>query len=172
MTLTSLKGNPVRLCAPGLNQKVEVLHQGTPVATHWGDGFLCFETKIGETYTLNGFEENKAVMVPTGFKAEYETDGVRFSWDPNQGVCHLYRATDSEAHYKDLGLVQTNSFVDPCFSLSHKGRITYKLVLGDQTEKVVGALAVLSPASELEYERYQLRLKVNNLMAEKIGWSE
>ena len=172
VTLTSLKGNPVRLCAPGLNQKVEVLHQGTPVATHWGDGFLCFETKIGETYTLNGFEENKAVMVPTGFKAEYETDGVRLSWDPNQGVCHLYRATDSEAHYKDLGLVQTNSFVDPCFSLSHKGRITYKLVLGDQIEKVVGALAVLSPASELEYERYQLRLKVNNLMAEKIGWSE
>ena len=35
-----------------------------------------------------------------------------------------------------------------------------------------GALAFLSPASELEEDRYQLKIAVNNQFAEKIGWSE
>ena len=57
--------------------------------------------------------------------------------------------------------------------MKQKGRLTYKVMPAHRaSQEKNGALAFLSPASELEEDRYQLKIAVNNQVAEKIGWSE
>ena len=134
--------------------------------------FLTLKTEAGKTYSFSSFEKVKKGNIPSGFQATYQKEGVLLSWKEKEPVL-LLRADESEPHYKEVArLDKENEYVDRTYSLSHRGRATYKLVFAseDANEKEKGALALIHPASELEVDRYRLKLKVNNLVSEKIGW--
>ena len=66
-----------------------------------------------------------------------------------------------------MGVIENSSFADKDFSLKNKVRLTYKVVtaVGEYSQKSQGTVVFLSPASELEKDRYEKRLKVNNIYA-------
>ena len=88
-------------------------------------------------------------------------------WRKTNGKCAVYRAVENDKDYTLLGVTENSSFNDEEFSLKNKARLTYKVVtaVGEYSQKSQGATAFLSPATELEKERYERRLKVNNIYA-------
>ena len=170
--IRSGSGKELTLYYPGVNKTTQV-HDEKGLVPFKRDGhFLTLKTEAGKTYSFSSFEKVKKGNIPSGFQATYQKEGVLLSWKEKEPVL-LLRADESEPHYKEVArLDKENEYVDRTYSLSHRGRATYKLVFAseDANEKEKGALALIHPASELEVDRYRLKLKVNNLVSEKIGW--
>ena len=172
LRICSLSGKELVVFYRGIGAGTKVYDGRGLVPFKRSGGFLTLKTEVGKTYSFIGFEEVKEAKIPTDFKAEYQEEGVLLSWK-EEAPAVLFRADGSDAHYKEIARMEKeNRYVDRTYSLSSKGRATYKLVLASkgacETDK--GALAVIHPASELEVDRYRLKLKVNNLVSEKIGW--
>ena len=172
LDILSLSGKELRLSYPGID-KVTFVKDSKGLVSFKREGhFLSLKTKVGECYSFRNFKKPVLQKLPTDFAASYQEDGVLLSWK-GKGSVALYRADDSEPHYQELAFIQEgNQYLDKTYSLSNKGRATYKLVNAakDYSEQDNGALAIIHPASELEVDRYKLKLKVNNLVSEKIGW--
>ncbi len=137
---------------------------GKPVATAVLGGILSFETKKGERYTICGFTKRVVPVLAKNFTAEWTEKGVRLSWDACADRYAIYRATGDEKTYTYLGETKNNVFVDEAYSSSNKTRATYKVVAcAPYSPNQRGALAVVHPATALEYERYLMKVKQLNL---------
>ncbi len=168
--ILSNKGLRLTVKAEGC-KKIEVTTlNGKSVETERKGEFVSFATKIGETYLLTGnLKREKTEIV--GFVAEYTNNGVSLSWKNEGKKYAVLRAKDSESDYTVLATVSNGNYVDKEFSSKNKGRLTYKVVETDDgivNKNATGAVAVLSPASKLEYERYLLKLKCNNMTIQEL----
>lgn len=172
LVIVSLAGKPLKVFYPGFYEKTQIHDGEKPLSFSYSSHFISFETKKGHAYRFSSFVPIKAKKIPAKLTYEYQNNGVAISWEAASEVA-LFRAVGDDAHYQELGyFAKETSYLDPTFSSSNKGRATYKLVdaSGEYNENDHGALIFLHPASELEEARYQMKLKVNNLTAEKIGW--
>lgn len=170
--ILSNKGRDLTLYYPGISGETRILDNGENTSFENKEHFISLKTKIGHTYTIIHFQKVLKKRIPQDFKATYQEDGVLLSWK-KEGQVVLYRAKENEPAYELLGKFdKESSYLDKDYSLMHKGRATYKLVDAEssyaQTDK--GSLVFIHPASQLEEDRYQLRVRTNNLISEKIGW--
>ena len=170
--ILSNKGENLLLYYPGVSEKTRVLDNGENISFEIKDHFISLKTKIGHTYTIIHFQKVLEKRIPQDFKAVYQENGVLLSWKGSEKVA-LYRAKENEPTYELIGTFEKeSSFLDQEYSLTHKGRVTYKLVDAESSYSQMdkGALAYIHPATQLEEDRYQLKIHTNNLIAEKIGW--
>lgn len=170
--IRSLSGKDLLLFYPGINESTEVRDENDAVPFTREGRFISLKTKVGMTYSFSSFQKVENAKIPADFQAVYQKDGVLLSWREEAPVL-LLRADNSDPHYQELARIEKgHEYLDKTYSLSCKGRATYKLVFlsKDASEKDKGALAIIHPASDLEVDRYKLKLKVNNLVSEKIGW--
>ena len=130
-------------------------------------GKIVFDTEKGGTYEITGFAKAGTIKQVKDLTADFKTNGVTLKWRKTNEKCAVYRAVENDKDYTLLGVTENSSFTDEEFSLKNKARLTYKVVtaVGEYSQKSQGATAFLSPATELEKERYERRLKVNNIYA-------
>lgn len=168
--IISNKGMPLTVKAEGCKRMEVTTLDGKNVAVERNGEFVSFATKIGETYLLTGKINQKKTEI-SDFIAEYTQDGVSLSWKNNCKEYAVLRAKDSESDYTVLAILSDCKYTDREFSLQNKGRLTYKVVETDEgtvNKNATGAVAVLSPASKVEYERYLYRLKYNNMTIKEL----
>ena len=130
-------------------------------------GGIAFATRKGGVYELKGFATPDDVKEVRNLSAEWKVNGVRLRWSNRDERYAIYRAVGNDKKYKLLTVTDSPSFTDEDFSLKNKARLTYKVVVakGDYSQKSQGKVVFLSPATKLEEERYERRLKVNNMYA-------
>lgn len=169
--LLSLKGQKARIRYEGITPAIQVESEEGAYANVEGTE-VSFPTIPGHTYVIKGFVPPEVFTPIQYFQASYAMDGVHLSWR-GEGPFALYRAEGDSPRYQLLAVLERSSFLDKDYSMKQKGRLTYKVMPAHRaSQEKNGALAFLSPASELEEDRYQLKIAVNNQFAEKIGWSE
>ena len=162
--ILSVVGGTFALREMNANALSVVDGEGKRVETSVENGILSFETTAGGKYVISGFVKRAVPQIAEHFTAEWTKQGVRLSWDACSDAYAVYRAVGDEKTYTYLGETKTNAFVDEEYSADNKVRATYKVVAGKPySENQRGALAVVHPASELEYERYLLKVKQLNL---------
>ena len=169
--LLSLKGQEARIRYEGITPAIQVESEEGAYANVEGTE-VSFPTIPGHTYVIKGFVPPEVFTPIQHFQASYAMDGVHLSWQ-GEGPFALYRAEGDSPRYQLLAVLERSSFLDKDYSMKQKGRLTYKVMPAHRaSQEKNGALVFLSPASELEEDRYQLKIAVNNQFAEKIGWSE
>ena len=172
LEVKSLSGRELKVFYPGFSSETKVYDIDKEIKVHIDDRFIQLATEKGHSYRFEGIAKMERKGVPTAFKAEYRPEGVLLSWISEEPVV-LFRAVGNECGYQELGVFkEERTFLDKEFSSSRLGRVTYKLIDASKgySEADEGALCFLHPASKLEEERYKLKLAVNNLIGEKIGW--
>ena len=172
LSVVSLSGKDLKVYFPGFTPKTKVFDGDMEIGHSFDSSMISFKTEEGHEYRFFGIMKAKEKNIPESFGAAYGPDGVHLIWKSEVPVA-LFRAVDNDEHYQEIGCFEKDgSFVDETFNASKLGRATYKLVDASNgySEKDKGKLAFISPASKLEEERYRMKLKVNNLTAEKIGW--
>lgn len=172
LSVVSLSGKDLKVYFPGFVLETKVFDGDEEIAHSFDSSTISFKTTKGHTYRFSNIMKAREKRIPEAFIASYCADGVHLSWKSGTPVA-LFRAIDDDEHYQEIGRFgKEGTFVDETFSSSKRGRATYKLVDAsyEYSERDIGKLAFISPASKLEEDRYRMKLKVNNLTAEKIGW--
>ncbi len=131
------------------------------------DGFsITVETQKGATYILDNFKVVRKRNIVTDFACEYTQNGVHLAWKYDKPCQYeIYRAKDNDSDYVLLATTDKCEFVDADFSSANKARLTYKIVISDESgcnSAADGAIKTLHTASVLEQERYKLLFRVVN----------
>ncbi len=165
--ITSESGGEIKLRYEGFSD-TKVLCDSNEIEVCRDGFFVSFETQKGKTYTLKGFMSVDNKSTPTDFTANWGTDGVQLAWCGDASKYAIYRAVGNDSDYTLVAETETCSFVDTAYNADNKARLTYKVVNADNAfdGATLGAVAVLHPASQLEVERSQFRVKVNNINLE------
>ena len=172
LSILSNSGRHVNVFYPGFSSDTKVYDGEKPLDVFYNDHALSFETEKGHEYRFEGFSPIKTKEIPEFLACDYREDGVTLNWKANTPVV-LFKAVENDSSYYEVGRFENeNSYFDKTFSDEDRYRVTYKLVdaSGEYSESDPGALLFLNPATEVEKARYEMKLKVNNLTAEKIGW--
>lgn len=172
LSIRSNSGKRLIVFYPGFSSSTKV-YDGDKELTPFSDSHsISFETQKGHEYRFKGFSPIKAKQIPEFLACDIQEEGTAIHWKANTPVA-LFKAVESDSNYFEIGRFENKtSYFDKTFSDENRCRVTYKLVdaSGEYSEKDPGALLFLNPASEAEKARYEMKLKVNNLTAEKIGW--
>lgn len=130
---------------------------------------IVFSTEKEKTYEITGFAKDTKKPLPENLHALWEKDGVKLLWNGRGKKWAVYRAVENDKDYTFLAVTDKKSYLDGDYSIKRKARLTYKIVSADGafSERNEGCVVFLSPATELEQERYKLRLKVNNMYADE-----
>ncbi|HAS56569.1 MAG TPA: hypothetical protein DCR94_04945 [Firmicutes bacterium] len=164
--------NEIKVFYKGIDSNTKVYDEGRIIEYSCNDNFISFKAKEGHKYRFINFSKVIKQELPSNFKAVYSNEGVNLTWEGNSTSYALYRADNNDPVYQFIGIINGFSFLDKTYSLSNKGRATYKLMdEKNHNQNNDGALSFINIADELEIDRYLLKLKVNNQHAEKIGWS-
>ena len=172
LEIISLSGMPLKVYCPYFTPETKVYEGESEIKVMRENNFISLPTIKGHVYRFEGFAKPKEKATPSNFTSEYRDDGILLSWMATAPVA-LFRAIDSAPHYEVIALLKEgNSYLDKEYSSSKRVRATYKLVDASDaySESDTGALCFVHPASKLEEDRYKMKLKVNNLIDEKIGW--
>ncbi len=166
--IVSSSGGEVCVFADGI-KTITVTEVGTGEKIKYGRkrGGIAFATREGGVYELKGFAIPERIKEVKNLSAEWNVNGVRLKWSNCGESYAVYRAVGNDKKYKLLTVTDYPTFTDEDFSSKNKARLTYKVVVakGDYSQKSQGNVAFLSPATKLEEERYERRLKVNNMYA-------
>ena len=168
--ISARSGGKIGVKAEGLKTAIVTdACTGAKIRAKYGNGEITFNTKTGGSYIVAGFSAEKKQPDIRRLSAKFGTDGVILKWKA-KGNCAVYRAVENDKEYKLLAVRENGEFTDCEFNVNNKKRLTYKVVSanGEYSQKSRGAVTFLSPASELEKERYERRLKINNMYAD--GW--
>lgn len=164
--------NDLKVLYKGINSNTKVYDGDKFTNFDIYGNFVSLKAKKGHTYRFVSFNKVIKEEIPVNFKAEYKDGGVKLSWEGKYSSYALFRADNNGLVYQFIGIIDGNSYIDKTYSLSKKGRATYKVMSSNNYgQENDGAICVINQADELEYDRYLLRVKVNNQHAEKIGWT-
>ncbi len=172
LAIRSNSGKSLTVFYPGFSSSTKVYDGDKELTPSFDSHSITFETEKGHEYRFEGFSFIKAKKIPEFLPYEIQEEGVSINWKTNTPVA-LFKAAEDDSHYVEIGRFENEtSYFDETFSDKNRYRVTYKLVdaYGEYSENDPGALLFLNPASEVEKARYEMKLKVNNLTAEKIGW--
>lgn len=166
--IQSLSGGRITVSAEGM-KGVTVTEKkgGRSVKYSYRDNAITFDTERGGVYEISGFRPCPKSGAVKSLSAAWRKDGVLLKWRGAGKPCAVYRATGNDRDYRLLTVTDGTSYTDGEFSLGNKARLTYKVVAadGEYSQKSKGAVVFLHPADELEKERYERRLHVNNIYA-------
>ena len=166
--IQALSGGTMSVCADGIKTvTVTDAKSGEKVSRRYKDGKITFHTEAGGVYELTDFGKTEAAKQVKNLSAAWKRNGVALQWRRNGEKYAVYRAVENDKTYRLLTVTENAFYTDETFSAKHKARLTYKIVAakGEYSQKTEGATVFLNPASELEKERYERRLKVNNIYA-------
>ena len=166
--IKSLSGGKISVTADGVKSVTvtEILSEKA-VKCKYKSGEITFDTERGGVYELKGFEKIEAAKQVKNLSAVWKRNGVALKWRRCGEKYAVYRAVENDKIYRLLAVTENATYTDGDFSAKNKARLTYKIVVAkdEYSQKTQGATIFLNPASELEKERYERRLKVNNIYA-------
>ena len=166
--IQALSGGEISVRVDGVMTAVVInAESGEKGSGRYKNDKITFKAEKGGVYDLRGFEKTKPERKARNLTAAFKTDGVTIKWRKADEKCAVYRAVGNDKEYKLLGVTENSSFHDKDFSLKNKARLTYKVVIADNnySQKPKGRVVFLSPATQLEKDRYEKRLKDNNVYA-------
>lgn len=172
LEIISLSGEALKVRCRYFSIDTKVYDGGKEIKAASEEGFISLPTLKGHTYAFKGFAIPKEKAIPSELRGEYKEDGILLSFKATTPIA-LFRAIDNDPHYKEVALLKEgSSYLDKEYNSSKRVRATYKAVDASNaySESDPGALCFVHPASKLEEDRYEMKLKVNNLIDEKIGW--
>ncbi len=142
-----------------------VLCDGKEVSATRDGFYITFDTVKGNTYVVNGFKPIGNKAVATDLTSEWTVNGVSLAWQGNAQKYAIYRAAGNDSDYTLVAETDKAQFTDIEYNINNKARLTYKVVCADGVHDgaSVGVLTTLHPASMLEVERSNFRVKVNNI---------
>lgn len=167
--IESRSGGKVSVEAVGVKTaNVTEANTGEKIRAKYGDGKITFNTIKGGVYKVCVFSSDRKHAPISRLTATFTSGGVMLKWK-GKGRYAVYRAALNDKKYTLLGVCEKGEFLDKDFDINNKIRLTYKVVSanGEYSQNTRGAVAFLSPATELETDRYKLRLKVNNMYADE-----
>lgn len=166
--IQSLSGGRITVSAEGMKGVTVTEKKGRrSVKYSYRDNAITFDTERGGVYEISGFRPCPKSGAVKNLSAAWRKGGVLLKWRGAGKPCAVYRATGNDRDYRLLTVTDGTSYTDGEFSLGNKARLTYKVVAadGEYSQKSKGAVVFLHPADELEKERYERRLHVNNIYA-------
>ncbi len=113
--ITSRAGEKLSVYYPTIaGARVRTLDGKDVSFTVENNNLISFDTEVGETYIIYGFEEQIKPETPTYFT--YEREGLgdfTFTWDPSDDAVeyNLYVAVESQPDYTLIATTEDNSFV-------------------------------------------------------------
>ena len=168
--IQSLSGGKATVSADGIKGvTVTEKNGGRKVKYRYAENAITFDTERDGVYEIKGFAKCGQTASVQNLSAAWRKDGVLLKWRKCGKPCAVYRATGNGKDYKPLTVTDDSSYTDKEFCSASKARLTYKVVVaeGEYSQKTKGGVVFLSPASELEQERYERRLRVNNMYADE-----
>lgn len=162
--IVSVVGGTCTIREECANSLTVVDDSGNAVKTSINGDTISFETSVGKRYYVHGFTTRIKRVVPQNATAKWTETGVELTWQEGVGACAVYRATGDAKDYTFLGETPKNSFVDETYCAKNKTRATYKIVAQKPfSANVCGAIVPVHPATPLEIQRYEYKLKQLNL---------
>ncbi len=168
-SILSLSGGKIGVRGAGIRSAIVIDKiTGKRVRSVYQNGKLSFLTEKNGEYLIENFKAAEKAEMVKNFRAKWKKQGVELKWKNKENMpCAVYRAAEDEKDYSLLAVLNGCTYMDECFSLDKKARLTYKIVVakGEYSDSSDGQIAFLHPASILEYERYKLRFAVNDMYA-------
>lgn len=163
--IESVKGGSVCVHARGIRSAIVRTATGALVPTASDKDGIRFDTAVGERYILEGFSATSPCAVPTAVTGVFEENAVRLTWQGNAARYAVYRAVEDAPDYTLLGITTAQSFEDATYCRTNKRRLTYRVTALDENgeNESSGAAVFLSPATQLEIERYAHVIRQNNV---------
>lgn len=165
LKITAVIGGILKLRYEGIDN-VKITCDGKEIPYDLKGFIIEFETQIGKTYLFQNFSPVLKRDMVTNLTSCYTDEGVVLNWTSDKSQKYeVWCAKDNDKDYKLITVTDKTQFVDVNYSLKNKARLTYKVIISNGKEPCSaenGQLTTLSPADELEQERYNLRFKVIN----------
>lgn len=152
----SVKGGNVTLKAKGI-KGVKAYSLGKEIAITSNGDFITFNTKANTKYLLKGFENTEPVANVKNLEFTKENDEIKLNWTGSKGLTYkVYCAKNSEPDYTLIGETKDSHFTH---IINDKNAVYCYKITAVEKEESSGVLLTVSPANELQKDRYTRLLK-------------